>query len=179
MVVLLLSSNILERARRMDCETRPNVDEMDAQPQMRWPARPCQLDFPIEMHSASQISTTALFLTIKLLDRYCSEGIVFKRYYQMVGCAALLVASKYGAEKWNVPTIKMLESQCFSSVLPSSCKWSVVCFPKLGWTIRHATFDALLKMVTEGQATDLEIEYTSLYIYLRQTAHNHCEFVSK
>ena len=53
------------------------------------------LDFLIELHSSFKLQPTTLFLCLNIIDRYCAKRIVFKRHYQLVGCTALWIASKY------------------------------------------------------------------------------------
>ena len=106
--------DVLEHMLRMDAETIPDVDSIDIQTEIQWFMRPYLLDFLIEAHSAFQLLPETLFLTVNLLDRYCSKRVVYKRHYQLVGCAALLIAAKYGDKKEKVPTIKELKSMCCS-----------------------------------------------------------------
>jgi hypothetical protein len=68
--------------------------------------RPYLLDFLIEAHQYFQLLPETLFLTINLLDRYCSRRVVYKRHYQLVGCASLPIAAKYGDRKDRVPTTR-------------------------------------------------------------------------
>jgi hypothetical protein len=66
------------------------------QREIQWFMRPYLIDFLIEAHSAFSLLPETLFLTVNLLDRYCSKRVVYKQHYQLVGCAALLIAAKYG-----------------------------------------------------------------------------------
>ena len=104
--------------------------------------RPYLLDFLIEAHSAFQLLPESLFLTVNLLDRYCSKRVVYKRHYQLVGCAALLIAAKYGDKKDKVPTIKELKSMCcslYDDDMFLQMEWHVL--STLGWAIGHPTVE--------------------------------------
>ena len=95
-------------------ETLPDVSSIDIQTEIQWFMRPYLLDFLIEAHAAFSLLPESLFLTINILDRYCSRRVVYKRHYQLVGCAALLIAAKYGDKKEHVPMVHELRSMCCS-----------------------------------------------------------------
>lgn len=140
--------------------------------------RPYLLDFLVEAHSAFQLLPETLFLTINLLDRYCSKRVVYKRHYQLVGCAALLIAAKYGDKKEKVPTIKELKSMCcslYDDDMFLQMEWHVL--STLGWTIGHPTVDSFLKLAVKDSIYDPEAENLTLYIL--EIALYHRDFVSK
>jgi len=140
--------------------------------------RPYLLDFLVEAHSAFQLLPETLFLAINLLDRYCSKRVVYKRHYQLVGCAALLIAAKYGDKKEKVPTIKELKSMCcslYDDDMFLQMEWHVL--STLGWAIGHPTVDSFLRLATKDGVYDPETEYLSLYIL--EIALYHRDFVSK
>ena len=140
--------------------------------------RPYLLDFLIEAHSAFQLLPETLFLTINLLDRYCSRRVVYKRHYQLVGCAALLIAAKYGDKKEKVPTIKELKSMCcslYDDDMFLQMEWHVL--STLSWAVGHPTVDSFVKLATKDGVPDPETENLTLYIL--EIAMYHREFVSK
>ncbi len=140
--------------------------------------RPYLLDFLIEAHSAFQLLPETLFLTINLLDRYCSKRVVYKRHYQLVGCAALLIAAKYGDKKEKVPTIKELKSMCcslYDDDMFLQMEWHVL--STLGWTVGHATVDSFLQIATKDSVQDPET--VNLTLYILEIALYHREFISK
>jgi hypothetical protein len=140
--------------------------------------RPYLLDFLVEAHSAFQLLPTTLFLTVNLLDRYCSKRVVYKRHYQLVGCAALLIAAKYGDKKDRVPTIKELKSMCcslYDEDMFVQMEWHVL--QTLGWCVGHPTVDAFLQVAVTGLAYDAELEHLTLYIL--EIALFQRDFVSK
>lgn len=158
--------------------TLPDVESIDIQTEIQWYMRPYLLDFLIEAHSAFQLLPSTLFLTINLLDRYCSKRVVYKRHYQLVGCAALLIAAKYGDKKEHVPTIKELKSMCcslYDDDMFLQMEWHVL--QTLGWTIGHPTVDSFLQIALADLPYDPELEHLSLYIL--EMALFHREFVSK
>lgn len=140
--------------------------------------RPYLLDFLIEAHGAFQLLPETLFLTVNLLDRYCSKRVVYKRHYQLVGCAALLIAAKYGDKKERVPTIQELKSMCcmiYDEDMFLQMEWHVL--STLDWTIGHPTMDSFLRLAVKDDVHDPEGENLTLYIL--EIALFHREFVPR
>jgi hypothetical protein len=159
-------------------ETIPDVNSIDIQTEIQWYMRPYLLDFLIEAHAAFQLLPETLFLAINLLDRYCSRRVVYKRHYQLVGCAALLIASKYGDKKERVPTVRELRSMCcslYDEEMFIQMEWHVL--QTLNWVIGHPTIDSFLEIILEGDGEkDIEAQHMTLYIC--ELALFHKEFIS-
>lgn len=139
--------------------------------------RPYLLDFLVEAHAAFQLLPETLFLAVNLLDRYCSRRVVYKRHYQLVGCAALLIAAKYGDKKDRVPTVRELKSMCcslYDDEMFTQMEWHVL--QTLNWVIGHPTVDAFLQLALSDGPYDAEVENMTLYI--AEIALFHKEFVS-
>ncbi|KAJ6256730.1 hypothetical protein Dda_8597 [Drechslerella dactyloides] len=169
--------DILDHMERMENETIPDVDSIDIQTEIQWFMRPYLLDFLIEAHIAFQLLPETLFLTVNLLDRYCSKRVVFKRHYQLVGCAAMLIAAKYGDKKDRVPTIRELQSMCcglYEEDMFVQMERHVL--QTLNWIIGHPTIDNFLQMILSEVSYDPEVEYMALY--LSEIAMFHKDFVS-
>ncbi|KKZ67393.1 hypothetical protein EMCG_06921 [[Emmonsia] crescens] len=170
--------DILAHMLAMDSSTLPDVDSIDIQTEIQWFMRPYLLDFLIEAHTAFQLLPSTLFLTVNLLDRYCSKRVVYKKHYQLVGCAALLIAAKYGDKKDRVPTIKELKTMCCSQYdddMFVQMEWHVL--QTLGWAIGHPTVDSFLQLAVVDTPYDPEVEHLSLYIL--EISLFHRDFVSK
>ncbi|KAL8773686.1 MAG: hypothetical protein Q9209_001452 [Squamulea sp. 1 TL-2023] len=171
-------AEILSHMERMEVETLPDVASIDIQTEIQWYMRPYLLDFLIEAHTAFTLLPETLFLTINLLDRYCSKRIVYKRHYQLVGSAALLIAAKYGDRKERVPTIKELKCMCcnlYDDDMFTQMEWHVL--QTLGWNIGHPTIDSFLQLALENVLCDPEVEHMTRYI--SEMALFHKDFVSK
>ncbi|KAL8724346.1 MAG: hypothetical protein Q9181_006867 [Wetmoreana brouardii] len=169
---------ILEHMERMELETLPDVASIDIQTEIQWFMRPYLLDFLIEAHTAFALLPETLFLAINLLDRYCSKRIVYKRHYQLVGSAALLIAAKFGDQKERVPTIRELKCMCcalYDDDMFTQMEWHVL--QTLGWNIGHPTIDSFLKLALDNVQVDPEVEHMACYI--SEIALFHKEFVSK
>lgn len=140
--------------------------------------RPYLIDFLIEAHCAFNLLPETLFLTINLLDRYCSKRTVYKRHYQLVGCASLLIAAKYGDRKEHVPTIRELKCMCcslYEDEMFTQMEWHVL--QTLGWAIGHPTIESYLQLALDGLPKDPEVEYLARYI--SEIALFSRDFVSK
>jgi len=155
----------------------PDVNSIDIQTEIQWFMRPYLLDFLIEAHNAFQLLPETLFLAVNLLDRYCSRRVVYKKHYQLVGCAALLIASKYGDRKERVPTIRELKSMCcslYDDEMFTQMEWHVL--QTLNWMVGHPTVDGFLQIALNDMPEDPEVEHMTWYIY--EIALFHREFVS-
>ena len=155
----------------------PDVNSIDIQTEIQWFMRPYLLDFLVEAHGAFQLLPETLFLAVNLLDRYCSRRVVYKRHYQLVGCAALLIAAKYGDKKDRVPTVRELKSMCcalYDDEMFTQMEWHVL--QTLNWMVGHPTVDAFLQLALHDAEYDPEVEHMTLYI--AEIALFHKEFVS-
>uniref|UniRef100_A0A060T1S9 ARAD1A02530p n=1 Tax=Blastobotrys adeninivorans TaxID=409370 RepID=A0A060T1S9_BLAAD len=93
-------------------KTRCNPNMIDIQPELEWHMRPHLLDFLVDSHGGLGLKQETLFLAISIIDRYTSKRVVYKRHYQLVGCAALWIASKYHDCKSKIPTLDELKLLC-------------------------------------------------------------------
>ena len=139
--------------------------------------RPYLVDFLIEAHSSFQLLPETLFSTINILDRYCSRRVVYKKHYQLVGCSALMLASKYGDRKERVPTIKELKAMCCSLYDDDMfIQMEMHVLMTLDHTMGHPTVDGFLQVALDG-IQDPEVEHMARYI--SEIAMFHKDFVSK
>jgi len=171
-------ADILDHMEVMESETLPDVASIDIQTEIQWFMRSYLLEFLIEAHTAFSLLPETLFLTINLLDRYCSRRVVYKRHYQLVGCAAMLIAAKYGDKKDRVPTVRELKAMCcnlYDEDMFIQMEWHVL--QTLGWVIGHPTVDSFLQLVLqESQYEDPAAEHMARYI--AEIAMFHKDFVS-
>ncbi|KAF2205953.1 G1/S-specific cyclin CLN2 [Delitschia confertaspora ATCC 74209] len=169
--------DIMDHMEYMESQTMPDVNSIDIQTEIQWFMRPYLLDFLVEAHAAFQLLPETLFLAVNLLDRYCSRRVVYKRHYQLVGCAALLIAAKFGDRKDRVPTVRELKSMCcslYDDEMFTQMEWHVL--QTLNWMVGHPTVDAFLQLAIHETEYDPEVEHMSLYI--AEIALFHKEFVS-
>ena len=169
--------DVMQHMRHMEDETLPDANLIDMQREIQWFMRPYLVDFLIEAHAAFALLPETLFLTINLLDRYCSKRVVYKQHYQLVGCAALLIAAKYGDKKDRVPQINELNNMCcglYDSGMFTQMEMHVL--NTLEWAIGHPTVDFFSQLIVAEESDDREVEHMAAY--LCEIALYHREFVS-
>lgn len=158
-------------------ETLPDANLIDMQREIQWFMRPYLIDFLIEAHAAFSLLPETLFLTVNLLDRYCSKRVVYKQHYQLVGCAALLIAAKYGDKKDRVPQINELNNMCcglYDAGMFTQMEMHVL--NTLDWTIGHPTVDCFTQLIVAEERDSIEVEHMAAYIC--EIALYHRDFVS-
>ena len=168
--------DILCHMERMEAETMPDIQSIEIQTEIQWFMRPYLLDFLLEAHHAFQLLPETLHLAVNLLDRYCSRRVVYKRHYQLVGCAALLIAAKYGDRKERVPTIRELKSMCcslYDDDMFTQMEWHVL--QTLGWVVGHPTVTSFVQLALTEVAFDPELEHMTWYV--SELALYHKEFI--
>ena len=84
----------------------PFYGYMKQQTEINESMRAILVDWLIDVHAKFRLLPETLFLTINLIDRYLSKTQGQKSRLQLVGVAALLIATKY--EEIYPPTLKDL-----------------------------------------------------------------------
>ncbi|KAL1297850.1 hypothetical protein AAFC00_006377 [Neodothiora populina] len=169
--------DVLDHMEHMESETMPDINSIEIQSEIQWYMRPYLLDFLLEAHHAFQLLPETLFLAVNLLDRYCSKRVVYKRHYQLVGCASLLIAAKYGDRKERVPTIRELKSMCcslYDDDMFTQMEWHVL--QTLNWIVGHPTVTSFLETALSEIGYDPEVDHMAQYI--SEMALYHKEFIS-
>jgi len=169
--------DIMQHIRHMEDETLPDANLIDMQREIQWFMRPYLIDFLIEAHAAFSLLPETLFLTVNLLDRYCSKRVVYKQHYQLVGCAALLIAAKYGDKKDRVPQINELNNMCcglYDAGMFTQMEMHVL--NTLDWNIGHPTVDFFTQLIAAEERDSREVEHMAAYIC--EIALYHRDFVS-
>ncbi|KOS16298.1 to g1 s-specific cyclin [Malassezia pachydermatis] len=137
---------IFEYMHVMEKQTMPNIELMSVQPELHWFMRPYLVDFLIEIHQSFRLRPETLYLTMNLVDRYVSRRIVYKRHYQLVGCAALLIAAKFEDSKDRVPTVQELSQMCCNAYDPGAfTQMEGHVLSTLGWCLGHPTAESWLR----------------------------------
>ncbi|EWZ77402.1 hypothetical protein FOXG_14176 [Fusarium oxysporum f. sp. lycopersici 4287] len=164
--------DIMQHMRQMEDETLPDASLIDMQREIQWFMRSYLIDFLIEAHGAFGLLPETLFLTVNLLDRYYSKRVVYKQHYQLVGCAALLIAAKYGDEKDRVPQIHERNNMCcglYDASMFTQMEMHVL--NTLDWIIGHPTVDFFSQLMVAE-------EVAHMAAYLCEIALFHRDFVS-
>ncbi|MCJ1322334.1 hypothetical protein MMC15_007682 [Xylographa vitiligo] len=168
---------ILRHMEEQELKTLPDVASIDIQSEIQWFMRPYLLDFLIEAHASFALNPDTLFLTINLLDRYCSKRIVYRRHYQLVGCTALLIAAKYGEPGKKVPHIRELANMCchlYDEDMFTQMERHVMI--TLEWVLGPPTVDAFHQIALDDGLYDPDLEHMARYI--AEIALFHKDFVS-
>lgn len=158
--------DVLDHMERMETLTLPDLHSIDSQHEIQWYMRPYLVDFLVESHQVFGLLPETLYLTVNILDRYCSRRVVYKKHYQLVACASLLLAAKYGDKKDRVPTFRELKSICcglYDEEMFAQMELHVL--QTLDWTLGAPTVDAFLNMALSNiQETDAVERDLTLYI---------------
>ena len=120
------------------------MNHIDSQPEIEWSMRPPLIDFLIYAHKTFGLQSEMLFLTINLLDRFCSKVEVYKRDYLLAGCVAMTIATKY-SERPNVPKSCDLHGLCggfYDQKL--FAQYEKYMLYNLRWVIGHPTVNSFL-----------------------------------
>ncbi|KAF5968215.1 G1 S-specific cyclin [Fusarium coicis] len=169
--------DIIQYMRRMENMTLPDVSLIDKQPEIDWAKRPYLINFLIEVHAFFDLLPETLFLTVNLIDRYCTKRVLLKEYYQLVGCTALLIAAKYSDERIHIPQIRQLEDMCcglYDAGLFTQMERHIL--NTLDWVIGHPTVDFFSQLFVLEEGHDQVV--THMAAYLCEIALYHRDFVS-
>lgn len=148
-------SSIAHHMKDLESASAVNPTMIDLQPEVKWYMRPYLVNFIIQMHSSLKLKPQTLFLCWNIIDRYCAKRIAFKQHYQLIGCTALWIASKYEDKKSRVPTIKELNTMC-SDVYDDSMfrEMEIHILSTLNWTIGHTTLEDILQLAVKFSDPD-------------------------
>ncbi|KAJ3396548.1 G2/mitotic-specific cyclin [Lobulomyces angularis] len=94
---------IYEYLKEVEIETKPSPDYMSIQTELKWKMRTILIDWLVDVHSKFRLLPETLFLAVNLIDRFLSLRVVSCAKLQLVGIAAMFIASKY--EEVSHPTI--------------------------------------------------------------------------
>lgn len=169
---------ILEHMHAMEKQTMATVELMNVQPELHWFMRPYLVDFLIEIHQSFRLRPETLYLTMNMVDRYVSKRIVYKRHYQLVGCAALLIAAKFEDAKDRVPTVQELSQMCCNAYDTSAfTQMEGHVLSTLDWTLGHPTAESWLRY-EYTQAPPANASTHSVARFLLEVTLFHQSFIS-
>ena len=124
---------------------------MEQQPDIALWMRGSLIEFITDLHTAYSLQPETLFLAINLVDRYASKRIIHKRHYQLVGCAALLVAAKYEDSMERQPCTSDLKHYCRDIYdIQAFNQMERHILHTLDWDMGHTTCEAWFRAFTTG-----------------------------
>jgi cyclin B len=97
-------ADIQKDMQRKELSTKPDSFYMKRQTEINENVRAILVDWLISVHLKFKLLPETLYITVNLIDRYFSMFNVQKAQVQLVGIAALLIATKY--EEIYPPTVK-------------------------------------------------------------------------
>jgi hypothetical protein len=150
---------------------------MDMQPELQWFMRPYLIDFLVEVHQQFRLRPEVLYLAMNIVDRYVSKRVVYKKHYQLVGCASLWIAAKFEDGKDKVPLVRELADMCCKAYDESAfIQMEGHVLSTIGWCIGHPTAEAWLRLNTSGVAKeDAKVQHIARF--LMEITLFHREFV--
>ncbi|BGP00982.1 Cyclin [Rhodotorula toruloides ATCC 204091] len=161
----------------MQSKTMANADMIDQQPELEWYMRAYLVDFLVEIHLQHRLRPETLYLALNIVDRYVSKRIVFKKHYQLVGCAALWIAAKFEDAKDRVPTLRELVDMCCNAYDEKAfVQMEGHVLSTIQWVIGHPTAEAWLRLAcVTGQLEDARTQHVARF--LMELTLFHREFI--
>ncbi|KAL5290230.1 hypothetical protein ACFFRR_009894 [Megaselia abdita] len=93
--VIEYQKNILQYFRENEKKHRPKANYMKRQPDISYSMRTILVDWLVEVAEEYRLDTETLYLAISYIDRFLSLMSVVRAKLQLVGTAAMYIASKY------------------------------------------------------------------------------------
>ncbi|KAJ7502112.1 cyclin-like protein [Mycena galericulata] len=154
-------------------------DFIDQQPEIQWSMRPCLVDFLIDIHLGFSLCRETLYLTLDIVDRYVSRCIVYIRQYQLLGCTALWIASKFCDQTTKVPRLEHLTDICHNAyheelaqLCPETYQTSVKfiqmeekILAMLQWRLGHPTAETWVnRLCGDPLKEDIEVQRVARFL---------------
>jgi len=89
------ASDIYRHLKVEEANMRPAPDYMDRQLHVNSKMRAILVDWLVDVHKRYKLRAESLFLAISLVDRFLEVRVAARRYLQLVGVTALLIAAKF------------------------------------------------------------------------------------
>ncbi|GAA5906207.1 hypothetical protein JCM6882_006076 [Rhodosporidiobolus microsporus] len=161
----------------MQSKTMANAELIDQQPELKWYMRGFLVDFLVEIHLQHRLRPETLYLALNIVDRYVSKRIVFKKHYQLVGCAALWIAAKFEDAKDRVPTLPELVEMCSNAYDEKAfVQMEGHVLSTIQWIIGHPTAEAWLRLAcVAGAVEDARTQHVARF--LMELTLFHREFI--
>ncbi|XP_072290466.1 cyclin-A2 [Eucyclogobius newberryi] len=93
--VLEYAAEIHTHLREMEVKTRPKAGYMKKQPDITISMRSILVDWLVEVGEEYKLQNETLYLAVNYIDRFLSSMSVLRGKLQLVGTAAMLLASKF------------------------------------------------------------------------------------
>ncbi|XP_010543801.1 PREDICTED: cyclin-B1-3 isoform X1 [Tarenaya hassleriana] len=142
--------------KEVENESRPQM-YIHTQAEINEKMRSILVDWLVEVHFKFELSPETLYLTINITDRFLSAKTVPRRELQLVGIAALLMASKY-EEIWppQVNDLVYVTDNAYSSEQILVMEKTIL--GTLGWYLTVPTQYVFLARFIKAAISDPEME---------------------
>ena len=161
---------IVENMKKQELLRRVSRDYMSKQTDINSRMREILVDWLIEVHLKFKLQPETLYLTVNLVDRFLEQKVINRTKLQLIGCTAMLLASKY--EEIYAPEIMdfvAISDKAYTrdQILTMEC----VMLGELNFNITHTSplrfVERLCRVATVDQYTSdviEQIEHTSKYL---------------
>lgn len=126
-----------------------NLSCFKSQPYINSDMRYLIFEFLMCCHSRLSLTTSTLFQTFNLVDRYTSKYILKNTNYQLVALTCLWISAKFFDVKKNIPSTKILENLCcmqYTSKQFIATEFQIL--QSLNWEINSTpTADSFIDMI--------------------------------
>jgi len=153
---------------------------MDQQPELQWRMRPYLIDFIVEIHSQFRLRPEVLYLAVNIVDRYVSRRVVYKKHYQLVGCASLWIAAKFEDAKDKVPSVREFYELCCGAYEQSAfIQMEGHILTTIAWATGPPTAEAWLRTLVLNPDSDFteEVRVQNVARFLMELTLFHRKFV--
>lgn len=139
----------LERSNRISQNNSKNLSCFKSQPYINSDMRYLIFEFLMCCHSRLSLTTSTLFQTFNLVDRYTSKFILKNTNYQLIALTCLWISAKFFDVKKNIPSTKILENLCcmqYTSKQFTATEFQIL--QSLNWSINATpTADSFIDMI--------------------------------
>lgn len=94
-MVSVYINDIMEYLKESEVRRQPSANYMSRQTDINAKMREILIDWLVEVHLKFKLKQETLYLTVNIIDRFLERRAVSRNKLQLVGCAAMLIASKY------------------------------------------------------------------------------------
>ncbi|SMN20718.1 similar to Saccharomyces cerevisiae YAL040C CLN3 G1 cyclin involved in cell cycle progression [Maudiozyma saulgeensis] len=140
---------VLEKFNRSTQNNAKNLSCFKSQPYINSDMRYLIFEFLMCCHSRLSLTTSTLFQTFNLVDRYTSKFILKNTNYQLIALTCLWISAKFFDVKKNIPSTKILENLCcmqYTSKQFISTEFQIL--QSLNWSINSSpTADSFIDMI--------------------------------
>jgi len=81
--------------KKTEAKRAPSPTYMTKQTDINAKMREILIDWLVEVHLKFKLCLETLYLTVNIIDRFLERRAVKRAKLQLVGCTAMLIASKY------------------------------------------------------------------------------------